>query len=107
MNFELMMIGTQLPPCMPFPIALTGLPVSRTAKVMYCRMLDAMTSYGQEDDNGILFICFPVPASQFLQPGYGVRVETPADLPGRHAADDGVGRPRGKEGQFVAERKLS
>ena len=46
-------------------------------------------------DMGQIFADFPdgpVPPSQFLQPGYGVRVETPADLPGRHAADDGVGR---------------
>ena len=49
MNFEFMTIGTPLPPCMPFPRALTGFPVSSTAKVMYCRMLDAMLSNGQED----------------------------------------------------------
>ncbi len=30
--------------------------------VMYCRMLDAMLSKGQEDENGILFVCFPVTA---------------------------------------------
>ena len=47
---------------MHFPRALTGFPVSSTAKVMYCRMLDAMLSNGQEDENGILFICFPVTA---------------------------------------------
>ena len=60
MNFEFMTIDTPLPPCMPFPIALTGFPVSSTAKVMYCRMLDDMLSKGQEDENGILFVCFPV-----------------------------------------------
>ena len=59
MNFEFMTIDTPLPPCMPFPRALTGFPVSSTAKVMYCRMLDAMLSKGQEDENGILFVCFP------------------------------------------------
>ena len=53
MNFEFMTIDTPLPPCMPFPRALTGFPVSSTAKVMYCRMLDAMLSKGQEDENGI------------------------------------------------------
>ena len=58
MNFEFMTIDTPLPPCMPFPRALTGFPVSSTAKVMYCRMLDAMLSKGQEDENGILFVCF-------------------------------------------------
>ena len=57
MNFEFMTIDTPLPPCMPFPRALTGFPVSSTAKVMYCRMLDAMLSKGQEDENGILFVC--------------------------------------------------
>ena len=31
-------------------------------RVMYCRMLDAMLSNGQEDENGILFVCFPVTA---------------------------------------------
>ena len=51
MNFEFMTIDTPLPPCMPFPRALTGFPVSSTAKVMYCRMLDAMLSNGQEDEN--------------------------------------------------------
>ena len=29
---------------------------------LYCRMLDAMLSKGQEDENGILFVCFPVTA---------------------------------------------
>ena len=64
MNFEFVTIDTPLPPCMPFPRALTGFPVSSTAKVMYCRMLDAMLSKGQEDENenGILFVCFPVTA---------------------------------------------
>ena len=57
-----MTIDTPLPPCMPFPRALTGFPVSSTAKVMYCRMLDDMLSKGQEDENGILFACFPVTA---------------------------------------------
>ena len=62
MIFEFMTIDTSLPPCMPFPRALLGFPVSSTAKVMYCRMLDAMLSDGQEDENGILFVCFPVAA---------------------------------------------
>ena len=62
MIFEFMTIDTPLPPCMAFPRALTGFPVSSTAKIMYCRMLDAMLSNGQEDENGILFVCFPVTA---------------------------------------------
>ena len=61
--------GVRLPPCMPFPRALTGFPVSSTAKVMYCRMLDAMLSKGQEDENGILFVCFPVlPSTEHTSP---------------------------------------
>nr|WP_278941639.1 DUF3847 domain-containing protein [Anaerotruncus colihominis] len=47
---------------MPFPRALTKFPVSSTAKVMYCRMLDAMLFRGQADENGILFVCFPITA---------------------------------------------
>ena len=39
-----------------------GFPVSSTAKVMYCRMLDAMLFRGQADENGILFVCFPITA---------------------------------------------
>ena len=49
MNFEFMTIDTPLPPCMPFPIALTGFPVSSTAKVMYCRMLDAIPLSGKAE----------------------------------------------------------
>ena len=62
MNFEFMTIDTPLPPCMPFPRALTRFPVSSTAKVMYCRMLDDMLFRGQADENGILFVCFPITA---------------------------------------------
>ena len=29
---------------------------------MYCRMLDAMLFRGQADENGILFVCFPITA---------------------------------------------
>jgi hypothetical protein len=42
MEYEFMTAATPLPLCMPFPKALAGLPVSSTAKVMYCKMLDAM-----------------------------------------------------------------
>ena len=44
MNFEFMTIDTLLPPCMPFPRALTGFPVSSTAKVMYCRIWKPTTA---------------------------------------------------------------
>ena len=42
MEYEFMTADTPLPPCMPFPKALAGLPISSTAKVMYCKMLDTM-----------------------------------------------------------------
>lgn len=60
MECEFMTTDTPLPPCMPFPKALAPLPVSSTAKVMYCRMLDTMLTVGTEDRNGILFVCFPI-----------------------------------------------
>lgn len=55
-----MTADTPLPPCMPFPKALAGLPINSTAKVMYCWMLDAMLTKGIEDENGILFVYFPI-----------------------------------------------
>ena len=65
MNFEFMTIDTPLPLCMPFPRALTGFPVSSTAKVMYCRMLDAMlSSHGQ-------------PVSDFRHGGNGLLCDPP------------------------------
>ena len=60
MEFEFMTTDTVLPPCMPFPRALTGFPVSSTAKVMYARLLDATLAEGAEDTNGILFVRFPI-----------------------------------------------
>ncbi len=60
MEYEFMTADTPLPPCMPFPKALAGLPISSTAKVMYCKMLDAMITKKLEDENGILFVYFPV-----------------------------------------------
>ena len=81
MNFEFMTIDTPLPPCMPFPRALTGFPVSSTAKVMYCRMLDAMLSKGQEDENGILFVCFPVTAIAAEQAVLNIRCSSAILIP--------------------------
>ena len=60
MENEFMTADTPLPPCMPFPKARAGLPISSTAKVMYCKMLDAMLTKKLEDENGILFVYFPV-----------------------------------------------
>ena len=39
MNFEFVTIDTPLPPCMAFPRALTGFPVSSTAKIMYLSLI--------------------------------------------------------------------
>ena len=60
MEYEFMTADTPLPPCMPFPKALAGLPISSTAKVMYCKMLDAMLTKKLEDENEYLFVYFPV-----------------------------------------------
>ena len=60
MEFEFMTAGTPLPPCMPLPPVLLRLPASSTAKVMYARMLDEALAYGMEDENGILYIHFPI-----------------------------------------------
>lgn len=60
MEYEFMTAGTPLPPCMPFPKVLVRLQISSTAKMMYCRMLDAMLTMGTEDENGILFVCCPI-----------------------------------------------
>lgn len=60
MNYEFMITGTPLPPCMPLPKAALRLPVSSTAKVMYARLLDEILIRGIEDCNGILFVRFPV-----------------------------------------------
>ena len=60
MNYEFMITGTPLPPCMPLPKVMLRLPVSNTAKVMYARLLDEIMTRGSEDSNGILFIRFPI-----------------------------------------------
>ena len=60
MEFEFMTAGTPLPPCMPLPPVLLQLPASSTAKVMYARMLEEALAYGIEDENGILYIHFPI-----------------------------------------------
>ena len=60
MNYEFMITGTPLPPCMPLPRATLRLSVSSTAKVMYARLLDEILTRGVEDGNGILYIRFPI-----------------------------------------------
>lgn len=60
MNYEFMITGKPLPPCMLLPRATLRLPVSSTAKVMYARLLDEILTRGVEDGNGILYIRFPI-----------------------------------------------
>lgn len=60
MNTEFMTADTNLPPCLPLPGAMLGLPVSSTAKVMYARLLGEIYTAGTEDINGILFVQFPI-----------------------------------------------
>ena len=55
MEVEFLTAGTALPPCLPLPWAMLGLPVSSTAKVMYARLLDAAFAAGVKDANGIIF----------------------------------------------------
>ena len=55
-----MTADTPLPSCMSFPKALAGLPISSTAKVMYCKMLEAMLTKKLEDENGILSVYFSI-----------------------------------------------
>lgn len=70
MEFEFMTAGTPLPPCMPLPPVLLRLPTSSTAKVMYARMLEEALAYGIEDENGILYIQFPIRACGGTFPQY-------------------------------------
>ena len=65
MNTEFMTADTNLPPCLPLPGAMLGLPVSSTAKVMYARLLGEIYTAGTEDINGILFVQFPIVAVSY------------------------------------------
>ena len=60
MEVEFLTADTALPPCLPLPGAMLGLPVSSTAKVMYARLLGEIYTAETEDINGILFIQFPI-----------------------------------------------
>ena len=57
MEVAFLTAGTALPPCLPLPRAMLGLPVSSTAKVMYARLLDAALAAGA---NGIIFTRCPI-----------------------------------------------
>lgn len=56
MNTEFMTADTNLPPCLPLPGAMLGLPVSSTAKVMYARLLGG-DLYGGDGGHQRNFIC--------------------------------------------------
>ena len=60
MEVEFLTADTALPPCLPLPWAMLGLPVSSTAKVMDTRLLDAALAAGAEDANGIIFTRCPI-----------------------------------------------
>ncbi len=46
--------------CMLFPKALLPLSISNTAKIMYCLILDTVLKTGIKDENGTLFVYFPL-----------------------------------------------
>lgn len=60
MDYEFMVTDTPLPPCIPLPRAAVKLPICSTAKVLYARLLGEILTEGIPDDNGILFIRFPI-----------------------------------------------
>ena len=68
---------------------------------MYCRMLDAMLSKGQEDENGILFVCFRArPKRSAAQR----RPRSSAASPGQHPAPKPAARTPVKG--FIAEQVI-
>ncbi len=60
MEFRFMTKHMPLPPGMWFPAVLMELRISSTAKIMYCRMLDAALADGMPDDAGMLFVHYPI-----------------------------------------------
>ena len=49
MNFEFMTIDTPLPPCMPFPRALTGFPVSSTCLLYTSNQQRILETYAKQN----------------------------------------------------------
>ncbi len=49
-----------MPDCMLFPKELLPLSINSTAKIMYCLILDAVLNSGIKDENGTLFVYFPL-----------------------------------------------
>ena len=60
MDCEFITADMPMPVCMLFPKALVTLSISNTAKIMYCMILDAVLNSGIKDENGTLFIYFPL-----------------------------------------------
>ena len=60
MNCEFITSDMSMPDCMLFPKALLPLSISNTAKIMYCLIFDAVLNSGIKDENGTLFVYFPL-----------------------------------------------
>ena len=60
MNTEFMTADTNLPPCLPLPGAMLGLPVSSTAKVMYARLLGRFIRRGRRTSTEFYLFNFPL-----------------------------------------------
>ena len=60
MDCEFITDDMTMPVCMLFPKALLPLSISSTAKIMYCLILDAVLNSGIKDENGTLFVYFPL-----------------------------------------------
>lgn len=60
MECRFMTEQTLMLPGMWFPAALMELHISSTAKIMYCQILDAVLAGGLRDEDGILFVYYPV-----------------------------------------------
>ncbi len=60
MNCEFITSDMPMPSCMLFPKVLVALSISNTAKIMYCLILDTVLKTGIKDENGTLFVYFPL-----------------------------------------------
>ena len=60
MDCEFITSDIPMPDCMLFPKALLQLSISNTAKIMYCLILDTVLKTGIKDENGTLFVYFPL-----------------------------------------------
>lgn len=60
MDCEFITTDMPMPVCMLFPKTLLPFSISSTAKIMYCMILDAVLNSGIKDENGTLFVYFPL-----------------------------------------------